>query len=175
LSVDWVVLATVFKARVRKTIHYDDCWFSILSRWAVASLPSGSFCIPRLPRIRYRADSPGWIHAGAIAVASHASGMSPEVALDASIRISQLADPFFVARGQLLPSLHNEINTLLSPDAHLRLNSREGMVGLAYREIFPRNRSILKTHFDSQDSLIDAICDSSIFPYFTLNRPFRAY
>lgn len=113
--------------------------------------------------------------AGAIAVASHASGVPPEVALDASIRISGASDPAFVARGRLLPSLRRELDALLAPDAHERLNNRAGAVGLAYRELFPENRAVLQTSFATRGSLIDAICDSSVFPFFTSNRPFRAY
>jgi hypothetical protein len=113
--------------------------------------------------------------AGAIAVAAHASGVSPQVALDAAIRISSQCDPFFVAKGRILPSLRQELDELLHPDAHQRVNEREGVVGLAHRELFPRNRSILQTHFETRDALMDAVCDSSMFPFFTSNRPFRYY
>ena len=113
--------------------------------------------------------------AGAIAVASHACEVPPEIALDAAIRISKVSDPLFVAKGQLMPSLRKELDSLLSQDAHERVNTRQGMVGLAYRELYPKNQAILQTNFETRDSLIDAICDSSMFPFFTSNRPFQTY
>uniref|UniRef100_A0A7S2DYB3 PNPLA domain-containing protein n=1 Tax=Helicotheca tamesis TaxID=374047 RepID=A0A7S2DYB3_9STRA len=111
--------------------------------------------------------------AGAIAVTSHATGVPPFKALDASIRVSERCNPLFVARGQLLPSLHSEMDYLLDHDAHETLNEREGIVGLAHRELFPENKPILKTYFETRDCLMDAVCDSSMFPYFTTNQPFR--
>mmetsp|Transcript_22688 Transcript_22688/g.67118 ORF Transcript_22688/g.67118 Transcript_22688/m.67118 type:complete len:312 (-) Transcript_22688:172-1107(-) len=111
--------------------------------------------------------------AGAIAVASHTAGVPPEVALDAATRVSGQCTPKFVARGGILPSLKAELDTLLSPDAHEVVNDREGMVGLAHRELFPRNRPVLRTKFETRGCLIDAVVDSSMFPYFTTNRPFR--
>lgn len=113
--------------------------------------------------------------AGAIAVASQASGVPSLTALEASIRVSNklLENPFFVATGGLLPSLRKELDQLLDPEAHLILNKREGAVALAHRELFPRNRSVLQTKFTTRNCLLDAICDSSMFPYFLTNQPVR--
>lgn len=72
-----------------------------------------------------------------------------------------------------MPSLKAELDALLSPDAHEIVNDRQGMVGLAHRELFPRNRSVLRTNFETRGCLIDAVLDSSMFPWFTSNRPFR--
>ena len=55
----------------------------------------------------------------------------------------------------------------------LLLNKREGVVGVAYRELFPRNRAVLDTRFDSKDHLVDSVCNSSMFPFFSTNWPFR--
>ena len=112
--------------------------------------------------------------AGAIAVASHACGVSPNVALEASMKISSRCNPYFLARGQLMPSLRHELNTLLPKDANDIVNARSGTVGLAHFELFPRTRPVLQTQrFETRECLMDAVCDSSMFPYFTSNRPFR--
>ena len=111
--------------------------------------------------------------AGAIAVASHASGVDSFMALEAATRVSVKSHPLFVAAGGLLPSLRSELEHLLPPDAHHILNDRPGLVALAHRELFPRNRSVLQTQFRTRHCLLDAICDSSTFPYFLTNRPFR--
>lgn len=112
--------------------------------------------------------------AGAIAVASHACEVPPHVALEASMRISSRCNPLFLARGQLMPSLRNELNTLLPKDANDIVNARSGTVGLAHLELFPRTRAVLQTQrFETRECLMDAVCDSSMFPYFTSNKPFR--
>ncbi|CAB9509913.1 Patatin-like phospholipase [Seminavis robusta] len=113
--------------------------------------------------------------AGAIAVSAHASGVPSLMALEASTRISGmlLGNPLFVPSGSLLPALRNEMNHLLPMEAHELCNEREGIVALAHRELFPRNRPILQTHFETRQSLMDAVCDSSMFPYFLTNKPIR--
>lgn len=111
--------------------------------------------------------------AGAIAVAAHASGVPPLTALDGSIRISSQSNPLFVARGHIMPCMWNELDALFPKDAHERVNQRPGMVGLAHYELFPENRAVLQTQFETRKCLMDAVCDSSMFPYFTSNRPVR--
>jgi len=111
--------------------------------------------------------------AGAIAVAAHACHVDSEIALDASIRISSQCNPIFMAKGQLMPSLQQELNSLLDMNAHEIINGRKGMVGLAHYELFPEVRPRLQTNFESRDCLIDSICDSTMFPYFTTNKPWR--
>jgi len=111
--------------------------------------------------------------AGAIAVASHSCGVDSRVALDASIRISSLCNPLFLLRGKLMPNLGHELDTLLSQEAHEIANARQGIVGLAHYELYPEVTPRLKTHFKTRKSLIDAVCDSSMFPYFTSNQPCR--
>lgn len=113
--------------------------------------------------------------AGALAVASHASGVPSHRALDASIRVSgRCRNPLFVANGGLLPSLQGEMDDLLPDKAHCILNDREGIVGLAHRQLFPRNRPVLKTRFETRKCLMDAVMDSSMFPFFLTNSPARA-
>jgi len=112
--------------------------------------------------------------AGAIAVASQASGVAPLTALEASIRVSgRTFNPLFVPSGGLLPCLRRELHHLLPRDAHLTLNERDGVVALAHRELFPQNKAVLQTNFETRNCLMDAICDSSMFPYFLTNRPVR--
>ena len=113
--------------------------------------------------------------AGAIAVAACGAGVSTERALEASIRVSSKCNPLFVARGQLLMALRSELDSALQDDAHERINQREGEVGLAHYEVYPSNQPKLQTQFKSKQSLIDAVCDSSMFPYFTTNLPFKMY
>ena len=80
--------------------------------------------------------------AGAIAVASQASGVNEIKALEASIRVSNKCSPLFVASGGLLPALQHELNRMLSPEAHQILNDRKGTVALAYREVFPKQQAV---------------------------------
>mmetsp|Transcript_7557 Transcript_7557/g.14315 ORF Transcript_7557/g.14315 Transcript_7557/m.14315 type:complete len:293 (+) Transcript_7557:91-969(+) len=112
--------------------------------------------------------------AGAIAVASHAANVAPHVALEASMRISAQCNPFFLARGGLMPSLQQELNELLPTNAEHIVNERPGIVGMAHLELFPKRQPILATQsFESREALIDAVCASSMFPYFTSNKPFH--
>lgn len=111
--------------------------------------------------------------AGAIAVCSHGARVKPEVALDATIRMAETCDTMGGARGNLLPLLQHELETILPEDSHLTINNREGLVGMAYYEIFPKRRPVLATNFDSKDDLINAVCNSSAFPFFSSNWPCR--
>ena len=112
--------------------------------------------------------------AGAIAVASHATGVAPHVALEASMGISAQCNPLFLARGGLMPSLWQQLDRLFCTDAHEIVNERPGLVGLAHLQLYPQNKPVLATQdFASRQALMDAVCDSSMFPYFTSNQPFR--
>ncbi len=111
--------------------------------------------------------------AGSIAVASHAANVRPEAALDATLRISDECQKLGQARGNLLPLLEIELNSLLDEDVHETFNTREGYVGLAYRELFPISRPVLDTYFDSKEHVIDSVCNSSMFPFFSTNFPCR--
>ena len=112
--------------------------------------------------------------AGAIAVAAHAAGVPSRTALEASIHVSSQCNPLFLARGGLLKSLGHEMDKLFPTYAHEVVNDRPGLTGLAHREIFPDNHPVLATSFETRDCLMDAVMDSSMFPYFTSNRPARA-
>ncbi|KAL7517156.1 hypothetical protein ACHAWX_002102 [Stephanocyclus meneghinianus] len=113
--------------------------------------------------------------AGAIAVAAHASQTPPEHALEAAHRVCEECRNKFNGRaiGNLLPLLKVELENTFSPDAHVIVNEREGIVALAHRELFPNNRPVLTTSFDTRDDLIEAVCDSSMFPFFSTPFPVR--
>lgn len=113
--------------------------------------------------------------AGAIAVASHATGVNPTMALEASMRISAQCNPAFLARGRLEPSLWQQLDTLFPKDADRVVNERPGLVGLAHLQLYPGpTEPVLQTQqFASRQALMHAVCDSSMFPYFTSNKPFR--
>eukprot|EP00978_Attheya_sp_CCMP212_P016033 scaffold41696_cov53-Attheya_sp.AAC.4 len=110
--------------------------------------------------------------AGAIACASHGCGLEAVKALEATIRVSDSCAEVGGARGNLLPFLRREMEILLPGDAHNRLNERPSPVGLAYRQIFPSQERILQTQFESKQDVMDAVCHSSAFPFFTSNWPF---
>jgi len=65
------------------------------------------------------------------------------------------------------------MNALVSDDGHEIINARKGVVGLAHRELFPQNRPVLRTRFTTKEDLIEAVCDSSMFPFFATNWPVR--
>ncbi|CAJ1949388.1 unnamed protein product [Cylindrotheca closterium] len=113
--------------------------------------------------------------AGAIAVASHAAQVPSHQALEASMKVSSSCNPLFLASGGLMPRLRLELYRLLGPDAHQTIQERPGLVGLAHLQVYPKISSQLETEFNSEESLVNAICDSSMFPYFTSNRPWNVY
>lgn len=61
---------------------------------------------------------------------------------------------------------------MLPSNAHEIVNERDGLTGLAYKQIFPTQKNVLKTEFGSREELIEDICNSSVFPFFTTNWPF---
>lgn len=111
--------------------------------------------------------------AGAIAVASLSSGVPLEQTLEATIRVSDRCSELGGARGRLLPLLREEMDDLMAVNAHELVNEREGLIGLAHRELFPLNRPVLATKFDTRECLMDAVMDSSTFPFFSTNWPCR--
>jgi len=96
-----------------------------------------------------------------------------DVAIEATIRMARDCDTMGGARGNLLPLLEKELCNILDEDVHEILNDREGVVGLAYRELFPRNNPVLDTSFLSKDHVVDSVCNSCMFPFFSSNWPCR--
>ena len=103
--------------------------------------------------------------AGAIAVASHAAGVSPHDALEGCVRMCE--DCNGIAQGRLMPLLERELEELLPQNAHEIVRERPGFTGLAYKEIFPIPKNVLSSEFDSREDLKEAVCNSSMFPFFT--------
>jgi hypothetical protein len=112
--------------------------------------------------------------AGAIAIAAYGAGISFKEALQCCTRITQKCHETENggARGRLLKFLEDEMWYVMPESVHETLNERPGMIGLAYREIFPRNRAVLQSHFDNKEDVVEAVCNSSMFPFFTTNKPF---
>mmetsp|Transcript_21269 Transcript_21269/g.43601 ORF Transcript_21269/g.43601 Transcript_21269/m.43601 type:complete len:356 (-) Transcript_21269:1916-2983(-) len=111
--------------------------------------------------------------AGSIAVCSHAVGIPSTEALEGTIRISDRCLEQGGARGRLLPLLRKELDDMLPDDAHEIINARPGLIGLAHRELWPVNRPVLATQFETRECLMDAVMDSSTFPFFSTNWPVR--
>jgi hypothetical protein len=51
------------------------------------------------------------------------------------------------------------------------LQSREGVTLIAYQELFPRNRAVFQSEFHNRNDFMNAIANSSMFPFFTSNMP----
>lgn len=109
--------------------------------------------------------------AGAIATACHATGLDSRRVLDATIRMSDRCEEMGSVRGNLMPLLKEEMNMLIQEEEMLHLQEREGDTVIAYRELFPFNRPIHQTDFEDRHDLMNAICHSSMFPFFTTNFP----
>ena len=71
-------------------------------------------------------------------------------------------------------ALRHEMNELLPRDAHHVINNRKGITALAHRELYPTHKARLVTEFETRKCLMDAVCDSSMFPFFTSNAVARA-
>jgi hypothetical protein len=70
-----------------------------------------------------------------------------------------------------MPLLQDQLHQLIGEEQFEHLQEREGSVGIAYRELFPYNRPIVETNFETACDLKRAVCHSSTFPFFTTNWP----
>ena len=109
--------------------------------------------------------------AGSIATVAHAAGVSPYQVLDATIRISEKCRVIGGARGNLMPLLREELKHLVDEERFGQLQSREGLTGVCYRELFPRNVPVLQTSFENHEDMVKAVCHSCTFPFFATNFP----
>lgn len=109
--------------------------------------------------------------AGAIGAASFACGLDLRKVLEATIDISDECHRRGGARGRLLPLLRRKLDEFIGPKEFEQLEDRKGDLAIAYRELFPRNRPIHQTKFEDRGDLMDAVCHSSMFPYFSANAP----
>lgn len=109
--------------------------------------------------------------AGGIAVAAHACGIDGRRVLDATIEISDQCLEEGSTRGRLLPKLRNQLEFLVNQEEFELLQNRPGEVTISHFEIFPKFKSMHQTEFDDLGDLINAVCHSSSFPFFTMNSP----
>jgi hypothetical protein len=115
-------------------------------------------------------DSPvGGSSAGAIAAASFACQVDSKKVVDATIDISDRTLEMGGARGRLLPLLKEKLDSFI--DVERFEASRDREFAIAYRELFPFNRAVHQTEFEDRHDLMNAVCHSSTFPFFTSNFP----
>lgn len=108
---------------------------------------------------------------GAIATACHGCGIDSRLVLESTIEISDSCREQGGARGRLLPLLKEKLYKNIGNKELETLQARKGAVAIAYKEVFPRNRPILQTVFEDRDDLVNAVCHSSMFPFFSTNWP----
>ena len=106
--------------------------------------------------------------AGAIAVACKACQLPSATILDATMALSEVCNAQGGAQLRLIPALRHQMQRLLGPEQLARLQERPAdSVGIAYQQLFPTPRPILQSDFTSVEDLIDAVCFSSTFPFFS--------
>jgi Patatin-like phospholipase len=108
--------------------------------------------------------------AGSIAVAAHACSIPSKRVLESTIRISDDCQELGGARGRLLPMLRARLADMISDEEHGAAVDR-GNFCIAYRQVFPTNKAIHQTSFDTVEDLHDAVCHSSTFPFFVTHWP----
>lgn len=109
--------------------------------------------------------------AGSIAVAAHACGLDGSQVLQVTATIAEECAAQGGARGRLLGHLRSALNQLIQPEQYQRLVDRPGTVAVAYQEVLPFFRSCHQSVFDDREDLVNAICHSSSFPFFTTPWP----
>lgn len=109
--------------------------------------------------------------AGAIAVTSKACDLDSRKVVESTIAISDACQAMGRARGRLLPLLRQQLDSTIGDAEFATLQDRPGAVGLAYKEILPRYRPVVQTQFADQMDLVNAVCHSSMFPFFASRWP----
>lgn len=109
--------------------------------------------------------------AGGIAVAAHGCGISGPRVLEATIAIAEDCASQGGARGRLLPHLRYQLNQLVGDTEFETFLNRLSPVTIAYREVFPNNRHHHAKEFQNRQELINTVCHSSMFPFFTSSWP----
>jgi hypothetical protein len=109
--------------------------------------------------------------AGAIAVATHACSIDSKLILDDTIAISDTCREMGRARGNLLPLLREKLEHHIDADRFDEYQQRPAEAVLSYHEVFPTFGPVHQMDFEHKDELIDTICHSSSFPFFTSNWP----
>jgi hypothetical protein len=109
--------------------------------------------------------------AGAIAVATKACSIDSKRILDATIDISKRCEELGRARGNLMPLLRDQLEYHIADNHFEHLQDRPGETVLTYHELFPSFRAVHQVDFEHKEDLIDTICHSSAFPFFTSDWP----
>jgi hypothetical protein len=109
--------------------------------------------------------------AGAIATATTACSIDSKLILDDTIDISKRCQELGRARGKLMPLLQDKLEARIDEDRFQTLQSRPGQAVLTYHELFPSFRAVHKVDFEHKEDVIDTICHSSAFPFFTTDWP----
>mmetsp|Transcript_17483 Transcript_17483/g.33225 ORF Transcript_17483/g.33225 Transcript_17483/m.33225 type:complete len:294 (-) Transcript_17483:793-1674(-) len=109
--------------------------------------------------------------AGGIAVAAHACGISGPQVLEATIAIADDCTRQGGAMGRILPRLRYQLDQLVGDSEFETFQNRPSPVTIAYREVFPNNRHHHATKFENRHELINTVCHSSMFPFFTSRWP----
>ena len=106
--------------------------------------------------------------AGAIAAAIHGCGIAPEMAIDATTQLS--AQCVESGSQKLVQGLRSALEEQIGPEQIELCQTRP--IGVAYQQLFPIYQPILQTQFDQTSDLINAVCFSSTFPFFSSPLPF---
>jgi predicted acylesterase/phospholipase RssA len=109
--------------------------------------------------------------AGAIATASKAAKIDSRQVLESTMNICDQCFALGGARGRIMPLLKQNLMNHVGAQEFDTLQKRSGAVAIAYMEIFPEQKSVLQTGFRDRFDLISAVCQSSMFPFFTSNWP----
>lgn len=121
--------------------------------------------------------------AGSIAAMAVGVGIDPIQGLEGTIAISdRCLEARKPARGNLLPLLEEQMESLVGPEEFEFLRARRKNrgendnetgtgVALAYREIFPQRKSHFQTKFRDREELFRSVGYSCMFPFFTTNFP----
>jgi hypothetical protein len=105
--------------------------------------------------------------AGGIAVAAHACGIAGPQVLESTIQMADDCARQGGPVGRVLPRLRNALHEMVRDEQFEQFTSRPSPVVIAYREVFPNNRHHHQSKFDDRHHLIDTVCHSSMFPFFT--------
>lgn len=108
--------------------------------------------------------------AGALAVACSACGVSAWHALRVLLRVENLIRQTGAAR-QLHTVLASELDNLLPPDVHTRLNTRPGRVTIAYTHVWPFFKGQFVSHFHSCSDVKECLVASCNIPFYFSNWP----
>jgi len=109
--------------------------------------------------------------AGAIAVASAACQIDSKLLLEDALDISDTCRGLGSARGNLLPLLRQKLEHHIDEDRFRAFVERPGKTVVSHHEVFPTFGPVHQTEFAHQNELVDSVCHSSMFPFFSSHWP----